>query len=188
MIYEIHQRKQKTSDLIKRTWLNLLQKYMKRQFLINSKNGPWKIDFQFTIFKNRYKLVLTIIASLLYTLVLSKRWQKFTITWFEQVPDMICWWMPIRMQYSKTCLKRTCSKADTCLKRTKDFAPKLQFTGQSLINLTCLKRTKILVLKVSALERFHCTLFVGPVLGRDFHDFSTFWVFRENVYPRNRNF
>ena len=45
--------------------------------------------------------------------------------------------------YSKTCLKRTCSKADTCLKRTKDFAPKYQFTGQSLINLTCLKRTPV---------------------------------------------
>ena len=37
------------------------------------------------------------------------------------------------------------------------------------------------------MERFHCTLFVGPVLGRDFHDFSTFSVFREKLYLRNRN-
>ena len=57
-IYNIHQRKQKTSDQIKLTWLKLLQlqKYMKRQFLINSKNGSWEIDLQFAIFKNRYKL------------------------------------------------------------------------------------------------------------------------------------
>ena len=30
----------------------ILQKYMKKQLLINSKNGKWKNDFQFTIFKN----------------------------------------------------------------------------------------------------------------------------------------
>ena len=47
------------------------------------------------------------------------------------------------LSYSKTCLKRTCSKADTCLKRTKDFAPKYQSTGQSLINITCLRRTRV---------------------------------------------
>ena len=45
--------------------------------------------------------------------------------------------------YSETCLKRTCSKADTYLKRTKYFDPKYQFTGQSLINTTCLKRTPV---------------------------------------------
>ena len=39
-------------------------------------------------------------------------------------------------EYSKTCLKRTFSKADTCLKRTKDFAPEYQITGRSLINIT----------------------------------------------------
>ena len=45
--------------------------------------------------------------------------------------------------YSKTSLKRTCSKADTWLKRTKDFVSKYQFKGQSLINLTYLKRTPV---------------------------------------------
>ena len=43
--------------------------------------------------------------------------------------------------YSKTYLERKCSKANTCLKRTKDFATKYQFTDQSLINIACLKRT-----------------------------------------------
>ena len=43
----------------------------------------------------------------------------------------------------ETCLKRTGSKADTCLKRTKDFAPKYQSTGQSLINIKCLRRTRV---------------------------------------------
>ena len=47
----------------------------------------------------------------------------------------------IEMLYSKTCLKRTYSKADNRLKRTKTFAPKYQFTGQSVTNITCLKRT-----------------------------------------------
>ena len=37
--------------------------------------------------------------------------------------------------YSKICLKRTCSKADTCIKKTKDFTQKYQFAGQSLINI-----------------------------------------------------
>ena len=43
--------------------------------------------------------------------------------------------------YSKICPKRTCSKRDSCLKRTKGFAPKYQFTGQNLKNITCLKGT-----------------------------------------------
>ena len=45
--------------------------------------------------------------------------------------------------YSKTCLKRTCSKADTWLMRTKIFVQKYQFTGQSLIHLIFLKRTPV---------------------------------------------
>ena len=65
--------------------------------------------------------------------------------------------------YSETFLKQICSKVDTCLKRTKDFAPKYQLIGQSFINITCLKLTpvlkwtQILVPKVSALDRFHCS-------------------------------
>ena len=45
--------------------------------------------------------------------------------------------------YSKTCLKQTCSKADTCLKQTQYFVPKYQLTCQSLINITCLKLTPV---------------------------------------------
>ena len=48
-----------------------------------------------------------------------------------------------RKRYSKTCLKRTCSKVDTCLKRTKHFAPKYQFTGQSLIKIIYIRRTPV---------------------------------------------
>ena len=43
--------------------------------------------------------------------------------------------------YSETCLKRTCSIADTYLKRTNESFEKFQFTDLSLINLTCLKQT-----------------------------------------------
>ena len=49
----------------------------------------------------------------------------------------------MNLSYGKTCLKRTCSETDTCLKRTKYFVPKYQFPGQSLINITCLKRTPV---------------------------------------------
>ena len=43
---------------------------------------------------------------------------------FTPVGDKVC-----AGKYSKTCLKRTCSKADTCLKRTKYFVQKCQFPG-----------------------------------------------------------
>ena len=62
----------------------------------------------------------------------------------------------ISIEYNEIRLKRTYSKANNCLKRTKDFAPKYQFSGQSLINLTCLKQTEVFAQKVSALDRFHC--------------------------------
>ena len=58
--------------------------------------------------------------------------------------------------YNKTCLKRTSSKAD------KTFCPKISvyWSKSHKHNLskaeTYLKRTKILVPKVSALDRFHC--------------------------------
>ena len=61
----------------------------------------------------------------------------------------------VNATYRKSCLKRTCSKAATCLHRTNDFASKYQFTGQSLINITCLKPAKIIAPKVSALDRFY---------------------------------
>ena len=59
--------------------------------------------------------------------------------------------------YNKTCLKRTCCKAD------KIFCPKISvyWSKSHKHNLskadTSLKRTKILVPKVSALDKFHCT-------------------------------
>ena len=43
--------------------------------------------------------------------------------------------------YSKTCLKRTCSNADTCLKWARDLVSRYSFTGQSLTIIICLKRT-----------------------------------------------
>ena len=66
--------------------------------------------------------------------------------------------------YSKTCLNRGCSKADTCLKTkvVKRVCPKIsgywsKFHKPNLPKVdTCLKRTKILVFKVSALSRLHC--------------------------------
>ena len=46
----------------------------------------------------------------------------------------------------KTGIPRTTvnlSKADNCLKPTEDSSPKYQFTGQSLINITCVRRTPV---------------------------------------------
>ena len=45
--------------------------------------------------------------------------------------------------YSKTCIKRTCSKLDISLMQTGLFAPKYQFFGQSLITLFWLKWTPV---------------------------------------------
>ena len=60
---------------------------------------------------------------------------------YKQVPYYPAW--KAMALYSKTCLRRTCSKADICLKGTKDFAQKFQFIGQSLINLNCLKHKTV---------------------------------------------
>ena len=71
------------------------------------------------------KMISGVLINILYAKIPGKKIIYLTFSKFHDF-----------LNYSKTCLKPTFSKADTCLERTKDFAPKCQYAGQNLINTT----------------------------------------------------
>ena len=116
-------------------------------------------DKQYNIIKSNYPYHIHSLISKINRSIrvgFQWRWKNHTeIDVVDHLPREILrlskffykWWRVVscgtRSNYSKTCLKQTCPKADTCLKRTKYLAQRYQFTGLRLINLTCLKQSPV---------------------------------------------